>query len=314
MTTLASQSSLNAKIYSICDIMRRGNLSGALEYIPELTWLLFLRILDEQEELEATEAQIVRAPFTPSLSYPYRWQDWASPAGMKRQELQNSMAGDVFRFANEDLISYLHELKDQPSATSRQKVISAVLSAVQRVRIDTERNFLDVLDRIDEIRQETIDPTHIFTLSQAYEGLLLRMGEKNNDGGQFFTPREVIRAMVRVVGPRAGETVFDPGCGTGGFLAQSYEYMKNKLGDAATADQISALGNKTFFGKEKADQIFPICLANMVLHGIDEPNIWHGNTLTGNETYGGLFQDAPQQFDVILMNPPFAGRADQVRL
>lgn len=291
--------------------MRRSNAASALQYIPELTWLLFLRILDEREELEAVENRIVGRPFTTSLSYPYRWQDWASPTGKKRQELQNGMAGDVFRFINDDLIPYLHELKNQSSATSRQKVISEIISSVEQVRIDTERNFLDVIDKVDEIRQEAIDPTHIFTLSQAYEGLLLRMGEKNNDGGQFFTPREIIRAMVKVVDPKLGETVFDPGCGTGGFLAQTYEYMKNKLGDAATADQMSVIATETFYGKEKENLIYPICLANLVLHGIDEPNIWHGNTLTGNETFGGLFQGAPQLFDVILMNPPFGGKEGQ---
>ena len=308
MTQISSQSSLNAKVESICNIMRRSNAASALQYIPELTWLLFLRILDEREELEAAENQIVGRAFTPSLSYPYRWQDWASPTGEKRQELQNGMAGDVFDFVNEDLIPYLHELKNRPAVTSRQKVISEIVSSVEGVRLDTERNFLDVIDKVDEIRQDAVDATHIFTLSQAYEGLLLRMGEKNNDGGQFFTPREIIRAIVRVVDPKVGETVFDPGCGTGGFLAQSYIHMENKLGDEATGEQMSVLGTKTFYGKEKENLIYPISLANMVLHGIDEPNIWHGNTLTGNETYGGLFQGAPQLFDVILMNPPFGGR------
>jgi len=311
MTTISSQSSLDSKIYSICNIMRRGNLSGALEYIPELTWLLFLRILDEQEELEATENKAVGRTFSPSVSSPYRWQDWASPKGKKRQELQNGMSGDVFKFANDELIPYLKELRNQSSATSRQKVISAILSGVQRVRIDTERNFLEILDRVDDIRQEAIDPTHIFPLSQAYEGLLLRMGEKNNDGGQFFTPRELIRAVVEVVAPKVGETIFDPGCGTGGFLAQSYNYMQGQLGNAATADQMSQLSEKTFYGKEKADQIYPIALANLVLHGINAPNIWHGNTLTSNPTYDGLFQGAPQLFDVILMNPPFGGSEGQ---
>ena len=101
------------------------------------------------------------------------------------------------------------------------------------MRIDTERNFLDVLDKVHEISDETMDPTHVFTLSQVYEGLLLKMGEKGNDGGQFFTPRQVIRAMVQAVDPPIGETLYDPGCGTGGFLAQSYEYMRDALGDDA---------------------------------------------------------------------------------
>ena len=307
MTTINSQSSLDSKIYAICDIMRRGNLSGALEYIPELTWLLFLRILDEKEMLEAAENSAVGRSFTPSIASPFRWQDWASSKGSKRQSLQNGMSGDVFKFANDELIPYLQTLGNHPSATSRQKVISAILSGVQRVRIDSERNFLEVLDRVEEIQQSAIDQTHIFTLSQAYEGLLLKMGEKNNDGGQFFTPREVIRAVIEVVAPKVGETILDPGCGTGGFLAQSYNYIQQQLGNAATAEQMEQLSAKTFYGREKADQIFPIALANLVIHGIDAPNIWHGNTLTKSASNDGLFQDAPQLFDVVLMNPPFGG-------
>ena len=308
MTTLATQSSVDSKIRSICDIMRRSNCAGALQYVPELTWILFLRILDEREELETEEAAVVGASFTPSLKYPYRWQDWAAPQGKKRQELQNGMSGDVFRFVDDDLLPHLHGLSDKYDANPRQRVVSEIMSGVERVRIDTERNFLDVIDKVHEIRQEAIDPTHVFTLSQAYEGLLLRMGEKNNDGGQFFTPREVIRAMVRTIDPQIGETVFGPGCGTGGFLAQSHEYIKDKLGDAATADQLETLSTGTFFGREKENLIYPISLANLVLHGIDQPNIWHGNTLTRNETYGGLFESAPALFDVVLMNPPFGGK------
>jgi type I restriction enzyme M protein len=182
------------------------------------------------------------------------------------------------------------------------------MSGTDRIRIDTERNFLDVIDRVHAISQEDVDPTHTFALSQVYEGLLLKMGEKGNDGGQFFTPREVIRAIVRAVEPRVGETVYDPCSGTGGFLAQAREFMWEGIKEAATADQVETLARRTFYGREKEDLVYPITLANLVLHGIDEPHIWHGNTLTGGEVYGGLFTDAPAQYDVILTNPPFGGK------
>jgi type I restriction enzyme M protein len=180
---------------------------------------------------------------------------------------------------------------------------------VERVRVDTEKNFLDVLDKVHEIRRENIDPTHIFALSQVYEGLLLKMGEKGNDGGQFFTPREVIRAMVRAVDSQPGHTVYDPCRGTGGFLAQAYEYLSDALRRSdITPDQIEALKTSTFYGREKENLIYPIALANLVLHGIDEPHLWHGNSLTGQEIFGGLFQGAPALFDVVLTNPPFGGK------
>lgn len=305
---LNGQQSVNVAVKSICNIMRRGNCAGALQYVPELTWILFLRILDEREEREHHEAEAVGVPFKPSLEAPYRWQDWATPEGPKRKELQEGTLGSFFGFVNGELLIYLKGLKNKPDASPRQKVISEVMTGVERVRIDTERNFLDVLDKVNEITAENVDPTHVFPLSQIYEGLLLKMGEKGNDGGQFFTPRQVIKAMVQVIDPGIDETIYDPGCGTGGFLAQSYEYIRDKLGNKITADQLETLKERTFWGREKENLIYPIALANLILHGIDKPNIWHGNTLTGQEIYGGLFEGNPASFDVVLMNPPFGGK------
>jgi len=305
---LATPSSVNGAIKQIADVMRRANYAGALQYVPELSWMLFLRILDEREELEADEAAAVGVEFTPSLGFPFRWRDWAAPDGARRVELSEGAMGTFLPFVNGELLPHLRGLRDRPSASARQKVISQVVSAVDKVGVDTERNLLDILDLVDAIRLEAVDQTHLFTLSQAYEGLLLKMGEKNNDGGQFFTPREVIRAMVRAIDPKLGETVYDPGCGTGGFLAQAFEWMRERLGPGATADQLQALREDSFWGREKADLVYPIALANLVLHGIDHPHIWHGNTLTNQEVYGGLFADAPGLYDVILMNPPFGGK------
>jgi type I restriction enzyme M protein len=314
---LATQQSVDQAVKSICDIMRRGNCAGAMQYVPELTWILFLRILDEKEHREEQEAEALGVPFRPSLEAPFRWRDWAAPPESlpadrtnKRVELQNSPQNAFFNFVNTELLPHLKDLKNRPDASPRQKVISEIMTGVERVRIDTERNFLDVLDKVDQLTTEAVDPTHVFTLSQVYEGLLLKMGEKGNDGGQFFTPRQVIKAMVQVIDPKADDTIYDPGCGTGGFLAQSFEHITGKLGlgNDATADQLETLKQRTFWGREKENLIYPIALANLILHGIDKPNLWHGNTLTGRETYGGLFEGAPQSFDVILTNPPFGGK------
>jgi type I restriction enzyme M protein len=312
---LPTQQSVDQAVKSICDIMRRGNCAGAMQYVPELTWILFLRILDEKEHREELEAEALGVRFRPSLEAPFRWRDWAAPpeklaAGQsnKRVALQHSPQNTFFDFVNTELLPHLKALKNQSDASPRKKVISEIMTGVERVRIDTERNFLDVLDKVDQLTTEAVDPTHVFTLSQVYEGLLLKMGEKGNDGGQFFTPRQVIKAMVRVIDPKVDETIYDPGCGTGGFLAQSFEYIVGKLGNDATAEQLETLKQQTFWGREKENLIYPIALANLVLHGIDKPNLWHGNTLTGRESYGGLFEGVPQAFDVILTNPPFGGK------
>ena len=303
---ITTPQSLNAYVKGICDIMRRSNCAGALQYVPELTWMLFLRILDEKEAREAEMAQAVGAQFQPSLDYPYCWRDWAAPEGAKRLKLQMGTLGGFMSFINSELIPALCGLKDHPGATVRQKVISQVFSSVERTKIDTERNLLDILDRIHELKTEQVDETHMFTLSQVYEGLLQKMGERNNDGGQFFTPRQIIKVMmVQAIDTKVGETVYDPCCGTGGFLAQAYSYISTQ---AESAEDIESLKTSTFYGREKEDLVYPIVLANLMLQGIDAPHILHGNTLTGQETYGGLFAGAPALFDVVLTNPPFGGK------
>lgn len=312
---MITQQSVDQAVKSICDIMRRGNCAGAMQYVPELTWILFLRILDEKETSEQEAAEAVGAEFRPSLEEPFRWQDWGTPPDLlpdgqtnKRATLQHSSQNSFFDFVNKELLPYLKELKNKPDATARQKVISEIMTGVDRVRIDTERNLCDVLDKVHDLSTEAVDPTHVFTLSQVYEGLLLKMGEKGNDGGQFFTPRQVIKAMVHVIDPEIDETIYDPSCGTGGFLAQSFEHIRDKQSSRYSAEQLENLKQSCFWGREKENLIYPIALANLVLHGIDKPNLWHGNTLTGMEIYGGLFENSPQTFDVILTNPPFGGK------
>lgn len=329
--TIASTQSLSSFVKSICDIMRRSNCASALQYVPELTWILFLRILDAQEARDQEAAKAVGRPYSPALREPYRWQDWAAPfdleanaltpegrhVGWKREALK-AKVGDLFAFINKELLPYLHGLdivrdgpnagQPNPSASPKQRVIGRIMTAVERVRVDSETDFANILDLVHQISIDHIDDTHFFTLSQVYEDLLLKMGEKNSDGGQFFTPREVVRAMVRTLDPQLGETVYDPCCGTGGFLAQAYDYLARHMGQHASATDLARLKHDTFFGREKENLVFPIALANLVLHGIDQPNLWHGNTLSGAPTYDALFEQAPATFDVVLTNPPFGGK------
>lgn len=322
--------SLSAFVKSICDVMRRSNCASALQYVPELTWILFLRILDAQEAKAREEAVVLGSDFSPALRSPYRWQDWAAPYsdrpehpktaegkpfGWKRQELFAAGDGKLFEFINKELLPHLHSLDidtrtglPNPAASRKQRIMGRTMTAVEKVRVDSEANLRDILDKVHQINIDHVDDQHFFTLSQVYEDLLLKMGEKNSDGGQFFTPREVIRAMVHTVNPQLGQTVYDPCCGTGGFLAIAYEHIARQLGQSATSTDIDALKHDTFFGREKENLVFPIALANLVLHGIDQPNLWHGNSLTRRATYAALFDQAPKTFDVILTNPPFGGK------
>ena len=324
--SIASTQSLSSFVKAICDVMRRSNCASALQYVPELTWILFLRILDAQEQKAREQAEALGNDYAPALTAPYRWQDWAAPfadqeetgeqaTGWKRKQLYAAGDGKLFEFINNELLPHLHSLDVDPNtqlpnsnASRKQRVIGRIMTAVEKVRVDSETNLRDILDKVHEIHIDHIDDTHFFTLSQVYEDLLLKMGEKNSDGGQFFTPREVIRGMVHILDPQAGETVYDPCCGTGGFLAVAFEHISRNLGNAPAATMLDKLKHDTFFGREKENLVFPIALANLILHGIDQPNLWHGNTLTNRPTYAGLFEQAPATFDVILTNPPFGGK------
>ena len=327
---IASTQSLSSFVKGICDVMRRSNCASALQYVPELTWILFLRILDAQDAKAREQAEVVGTNFTAALNSPYRWQDWAAPysdkpghpqtsdgkpCGWKRQELFAAGDGKLFDFINKELLPHLHSLDidtrtglPNPAASRKQRIMGRTMTAVEKVRVDSEANLRDILDKVHEIHIDHLDDQHFFTLSQVYEDLLLKMGEKNSDGGQFFTPREVIRAMVHTVKPALGQTVYDPCCGTGGFLAIAYEHIARNLGASPTSTDIDTLKHDTFFGREKENLVFPIALANLVLHGIDQPNLWHGNSLTRRATYAALFDQAPKTFDVILTNPPFGGK------
>ena len=315
-----SIASMNKAVKGICNILRRDKAKGAKLYVPEITWLFFLRYLDIKDSLSEQRASALGQSFEPVLHSPYRWCDWAAPydklkskdeiikkklQGWKRLELDNAGTDTFLKFINGELFSFLKELKNVSGASDIQKVISEIFINKEKTVVVSVTNMQDVIDKVHELTDSEISDQHMFPISQAFEGMLPSLGEKKNDGGQFFTPREVIRLLVDVVDPQLDKTVYDPCCGTGGFLIEAYNHI---IAQNPSPTQITALKSETFFGREDADEAIPILLANMVLHDIDLPRVWHGNTLTGAVTFGDLFRDAPSQFDYILTNPPFGSK------
>lgn len=319
---IRSQGDMDKAVKGINNILRRDKAKGARLYVPELTWMFFLRYLDMLEETEAQRAAALGTTSTPSLNSPYRWRDWAAPydyqksaeklieihaPGWKRAMLtgHGSSVGDYLKFVNGELFPHLQGLASTANATDKQKVIAEIFRNKERTILASETNLQDALDRIHALSEAQISEQHMFPMSQALESLLPSLGEKKNDGGQFFTPREIIRVIVRTVNPRLGCTVYDPCAGTCGFLIEAFKHL---MGQNPTPTQIQQMKSEILWAREDAGEAIPIALANMVLHGVDLPRIWHGNTLTGAETYAELFAGAPQQFDYILTNPPFGSK------
>ena len=318
--TINSQAAMDKAVKSVCDILRRDKAKGARLYVPELTWMFFLRYLDIIEENEEQKAKALGASYSETLKAPYRWRDWAAPfdktinydemiqkklPGWKRCELSKKAIGSFLSFVNDELFPHMKDLGSAMGAGNKQKIISEIFRNKEKTILSSETNLQNALDKIHTLSEASISDQHMFPISQAFEGLLPSLGEKKNDGGQFFTPREIIRVIVNTVKPQTGKTVYDPCCGTGGFLIEAFKSMMKQN---PTGTQIKELKTETLWGREDAGEAIPICLANMMLHDIDLPRIWHGNTLTGAVTYGDLFEGAPGQFDYVMTNPPFGSK------
>ncbi len=209
---LVTQGSVNSAIKSICDVMRRSNCAGALQYVPELTWLLFLRILDERETREAEEAEAVGAEFTPSLESPYRWQDWAAPGGAKRDGAAERRARRVLRLRQRRAAAATcAACASGPTPRPRQKVISEILSGVERVRIDTERNLLDVLDKVHEITRRGHRPDARLSRSRrSTRGCSSRWARRATTAASSSPRARSSAPWCEAIDPKPGETVYDP--------------------------------------------------------------------------------------------------------
>jgi type I restriction enzyme M protein len=284
MTASQTRETLANEIWRACDVLRRdNNCGGIMEYIEHLAWLLFLRFLDAQEEEWETQASLERRPYTPILDDGYRWHGWAA---------RDWPADDLLAFVHGRLIPYLQNL----GGDSLRETIRSVFAERNVIVCGSGYNLKDVLQILNGIDFHSNDD--IFTVSQVYEELLRRLGSENRMAGEFYTPRAVIRFIVGLVNPLMGETVYDPSCGTCGFLAQAYLWMR---GAERTIQDHRTLQEQTFYGQEKKPIPALLGLMNMVLHGVTAPRVLRKNTLEEN------VRQISERYDVIMTNPPFGG-------
>ncbi len=284
MPASQTRETLANQIWRACDILRRdNNCGGIMEYIEHLAWLLFMRFLDALEEEWETQASLDGRSYDPVLDDEYRWHSWAA---------RDWPADDLLAFVHGHLIPYLQNLGVDPL----RDTIRSVFAERNVIVCASGYNLKDVLQLIDGIDFHSQDD--IFIVSQVYEELLRRLGSENRMAGEFYTPRAVIRFIVEVVNPLMGETVYDPACGTCGFLAQAYLWMR---GAERTIEDHHILQEQTFYGQEKKPIPALLGLMNMVLHGVTAPRILRKNTLEEN------VRQISERYDVITTNPPFGG-------
>lgn len=297
-TKRQTNETLRNDMWRACDILRRdNNVGGVMQYTEHLAWLLFLKFLDEEEKKRRAMMLLGGEPYEPVLQGDLAWDHWAGPEALEKWN-----ADELIRFVRGRLLPGLATLTGSPLARTIARIFSDESVGDQNVVRNlpvcaSGYNLMDVLEIINSIRFDSDDD--IFTISQFYEDLLERMGAENRTAGEFYTPRPVVRFMVNVIDPQIGETIYDPACGSAGFLAQSYVHMQKQ---ERTSQDRQILQHDTFYGQEKKGLSALLGTMNMVLHGVATPNIVRTNTLEEN-----IKGSVGTRHDVILTNPPFGG-------
>jgi type I restriction enzyme M protein len=286
-------------------LRKEAGCGTELDYTEQTSWLLFLKYLDGLEDDRAAMALLEGRSPTPILEQTYRWNSWAAPKDASGQLDHNAaLTGDDLRdFVNQRLFPYLKGFKQSASGPNTIEYKVGEIFGELSNKISSGYNLREIIDVIDGLRFRSQAEKH--ELSMLYEEKIKRMGNAGRNGGEYYTPRPLIRAIVQVVNPQIGETVYDPAVGSAGFLCEAFEFMRkggSTGAELSTAD-LGTLQNRTFTGKEKKSLAYVIAIMNMILHGIEAPNVLHTNTLTEN------LSDVQERdrFDVILANPPFGG-------
>ena len=288
---------------NIDDVLwKDAGCTSELDYTEQTSWLLFLKYLDALEQDKATEAALEGKAYQHLLAESFRWESWAAPKGPdgKIDHHRAQTGDDLLEFVNQRLFPYLQRFKAQAaSPNTLEYKIGEIFSEIKN-RIQSGYNLREIIDQVDELRFGSQTEKH--ELSHLYEVKIKNMGNAGRNGGEYYTPRPLIRAIVAVTAPRLGETICDPAVGSAGFLCEAFDYLQAANPQRTTA-QDRVLQERTFYGKEKKSLAYVIAIMNLILHGIEAPNIVHTNTLAEN------LADVQERdrFDIILSNTPFGG-------
>lgn len=304
---LTTAQQLSALIKSARDILRKDKgLSGDVDRLPLLTWVMFLKFLDDLEALHEAEAELDGKRYQPIIEAPYRWRDWAAKEdGISGDELLAFISHEYTQRMDgnfdKGLFPYLRSLGNTGAKGTQREVIANVFRGIQN-RMVSGYLLRDIINKINKIHFSSSEEIH--TLSHLYESMLREMRDAAGDAGEFYTPRPLVRFMVTVTDPKLGETVLDPACGTGGFLVEAYDHLYQQVGNST--EKRRQLQNQTLFGQEAKSLPYMLAQMNLLLHGLESPNIAYGNTLDRRITEIGH----SERVDVILTNPPFGGEEE----
>ena len=283
-------------------LWKDAGCSSELDYIEQTSWILFLKYLDDLEKDKETAAQLTGKGYTSIIDPEFQWNKWAAPKNKEgKLDYHKALTGDdLTDFVNVKLFPYLKKFKiEAVSADTIEYKIGEIFSEL-RNRIQSGYNLREVINLIDQLRFRTHSEKH--EMSHLYESKIKNMGNAGRNGGEYYTPRPLIKTIVKVVAPEIGNKIYDGAVGSAGFLVEAFEYLKQSK-KLSTKD-VATLQKNTFYGKEKKSLAYIIGIMNMILHGIEAPNIIHTNTLAENITD---IQEK-DRYDVVLANPPFGGK------
>jgi type I restriction enzyme M protein len=276
-----------------------------LDYTEQTSWMLFLKYLDDLEQEKALAAELEGKDYQFITDEVHRWSRWAAPKKADGSfDHDTALTGDdLIEYVNGELFPYLQGFKQRATGPDTIEYKIGEIFGEIKSKFTSGYSLRDALELIDGLSFRSQRDKH--ELSHLYEAKIKNMGNAGRNGGEYYTPRPLIRAMIQVTKPKIGETIYDGAVGSAGFLCESYDYMRHGKGNGSdlTTSQLQTLQTKTFYAKEKKPLAYVIGIMNMILHGIEAPNIIHTNSLAEN------ISDIQEKdrFDIILANPPFGG-------